>query len=185
MLRVFLLMFLGLMEAHARNTSFLCNETHPLDLPWVFHCFDGEHCLTADLQACQTNLPSKCPDGSDHNQALCNRVVLTKFHCCDHRSVGLKNVCDGVCDCVGCDDEDVCRERLKCNWAASGMSIGTIIAITLGVFLLFMVMVLCAVCFFCFKCADGVRGWQTPEHGTQRDPQPPATTVKAEIEKAA
>jgi len=183
MLGIFVLVSLGVMKTHARNTSFPCNETHPKGVPWVFHCFDREQCLTSDLQICQSHLPSRCPDESDHNEALCKRVELDKFHCCDQRKVELSNVCDGVCDCVDCDDEDVCQDKLKCNWSVSGMSIGTIIAITLGVFLVFMVMVLCAVCFFCFKCTDVARGWRSTDHGgTPQDSQPPASTVKMEME---
>ena len=34
-----------------------------------------------------------------------HQVGVDKFHCCDGIAVDVPNVCDGTCDCVGCDDE--------------------------------------------------------------------------------
>jgi len=159
-----LLTMYGAELASAQKYSYNCSESKPFGDSWKFHCFDRQNCLFSDIQICQNHLDPKCPDKSDQLKHFCQRVGMSKFYCCDGSAVMVEEVCDGKCQCFeSCDDEDVCANKLQCNWSVRGMSIGIIITITLSVFFFFMVMVLCAICFFCFKCLDVVRGWRHPE----------------------
>jgi len=136
------------------------NCSWPIDYrrTWDFHCFNREDCLsspfsssssTSSVVICQKDLDPICPDGSDQDKHLCQRVWTNKFYCCDGRLTEVNTVCDGICDCLGsCDDEDVCHNKLQCDWAVvrGGMSNGIIVAITLSVSFILMLVVLIVVC---------------------------------------